>query len=156
MVKLLLVIIACTLAACSAVQWKGSSAAQLAYGNFLTSTLDPSPLAVASASLLASRYPPAQTRITVGPSPRDAFGTALVAQLREKGYAVIEPAPDDKSAVEDSLVLRYVIDQQGTTPANMTYRVLLQVGKETLARLYTERNGQFQPISNWVRGESRR
>jgi hypothetical protein len=154
--KLLVVFSACTLVACSAAGRKLLPPAQRSYGSFLTSTLDPAPLAAASVKMLASKFPPAQTRITLDPPPSDAFGMALVNRLRETGYAVLEPAPGGKSAADGSLMLRYVVDQQGTTQEDTTYRVLLQVGNETLARLYTERNGQFEPISNWVRGESRR
>ena len=107
---------------------------------------------------LASLYPPASTRFNlVQPTP-DAFGTALVAGLRENGFALMEAkagsgstmAADANGAGTGGLELRYLLDRPG---AGDLYRLTLAIGTQRLSRPYMIQHGTPYAAGAWVRKE---
>ena len=149
----------------------GGCATTAPYGNFVPSpvTVDQPPLATEAAKQLAALWPPARTRFALQQPTPDAFGTALVGQLRAAGYAVLEygpatvPAaaraaqgePTDEPAAGVSLTpaalpLRYVLDHD---TGSGFYRLTLWVGTQSLTRAYLEQDGSLMAAGYWVRRE---
>ena len=136
-----------------------------AYGNY-TSGLPAfnQKLAADAIQQLAALYPPARTRFNLAQPTPDPFGQALVAGLREKGYAVEEAKPagaiQPASALEKAasgtekgaagLDLGYVVDQPGT--GNL-YRLTLAVGSQSLTRAYVAQDGSTHAAGSWTRKE---
>jgi hypothetical protein len=109
---------------------------------------------------LVSLYPPASTRFNlVQPAP-DAFGTALVAGLRERGFALMEAQAGSGSTMAadangastgaGGLELRYLLDRPG---AGDLYRLTLAIGTQRLSRPYMIQNGTPYAAGAWVRKE---
>ena len=121
---------------------------------------------------LMAMYPPARTRFDLQQVTTDAFGTALVASMRSKGYALMEykPAPGSPDpatpkgqapvpapaagaiarTLAATLSLRYILDlDQGSN----LYRVTLLLGNQSLTRAYLAQNGSALPAGAWVRKE---
>ena len=136
-----------------------------AYGNYATgSPAFNQKLAADAIKQLAGLYPPARTRFHLAQPTPDPFGQALVAGLREKGYAVEEAKPagatQPPSVPEKAtsgpeqgaagLDLGYVVDQPGT--GNL-YRLTLAVGSQSLTRAYVAQNGSTYAAGSWVRKE---
>lgn len=136
-----------------------------AYGNYATgSPAFHQKLAADAILQLAALYPPARTRFNIAQPTPDPFGQALVAGLREKGYAVEEAKPagatPPPSALEKAtsgpekgaagLDLGYVVDQPGT--GNL-YRLTLAIGSQSLTRAYVAQNGSTYAAGSWVRKE---
>ena len=142
------------------------------YGNFVQDSpaaCDRTMAADAVKRLIAV-YPPARTRFDLRQITPDAFGTALVASLRARGYALLEyqpeqkvqdplepagqaPAPAVAATIKPSipaLTLRYVLDLDA---ASNLYRVTLLVGTQSLTRAYLAQNGSVAPAGAWVRKE---
>lgn len=140
------------------------------YGNFV----DDSPaacdqkMAADAVKRLMAVYPPARTRFDLQQFTSDAFGTALVASMRGKGYALLEykPAPGVQGPATPgdpapaggvigktsaaTLSLRYILDlDRGSN----LYRVTLLVGNQSLTRAYLAQNGSVLPAGAWVRKE---
>lgn len=153
----------------------GGCATTAPYGNFAGSraALDQTSLARDTARQLAALYPPARTRFALQHPTSDAFGTALVGQLRSAGYAVGEAGPGTVSGdaaaapasagvesgravraegtpTAEALPLRYVLDHDAGTGL---YRLTLWVGTQSLARAYQEQNHVLVPAGYWVRKE---
>jgi type IV secretion system protein TrbH len=142
------------------------TAAASTYGNYVTagSAGFNQKLAADTIKQLVALYPPASTQFNVAQPTPDPFGVALIAGLREKGYAVMEsnpvgatqpPAQAEKAASgpETALAgldLRYLIDQQGT--GNL-YRLSLVVGGRSLSRAYVAQNEGAYAAGSWVRKE---
>lgn len=114
---------------------------------------------------LTALYPPAHTRFNFTHSATDAFGAALITELRAKGYAVAEAAKPGSapspSAADDQagngpvssvggIDLRYIVDRQGT--GNL-YRLTLVVGAQSLTRAYVDQNNAIYAAGAWVRKE---
>ncbi|CAD7741927.1 hypothetical protein LMG31886_45350 (plasmid) [Xanthomonas hydrangeae] len=122
---------------------------------------------------LVKLYPPARSRIELKQATPDAFGLALVNDLRAQGYAVVEVKPaganTSEPAASTSVVaaagksatqpptsplsgypLRYVLDQ---FPDSNMYRVIVMVGSQSLTRAYVAQNNTVLPASAWVRKE---
>ena len=121
---------------------------------------------------ITSLYPPAKTRFEIKQATPDAFGTALVRGLRDKGYALLEFDPETAKAAQRTssrpnesapevkvktpvqqgfgLPIYYVFDQFSGT--NM-YRVTVMVGNESITRPYAQENGTVVPMGYWVRKE---
>lgn len=101
---------------------------------------------------LKSLYPPASTQLNIGQpiAKNDSFGGNLIANLRNKGYAVQEYR-EKQPQTTDGLKLRYFID----TPSNQNiYRIQLMVGTDTLTRAYiTGSNNTLVPAGSWARME---
>ncbi len=125
------------------------------YGNFLGNAPVEfqQPLVDAAVKQLAALYPPGRTRLDLQQATPDAFGLALVAALRAKGYALQEFKPAAPAAASGPLPggqpLAYLLDQAGPD----LYRLTLVVGSQTLSRVYVAHQGSLQPAGAWVRKE---
>ena len=101
---------------------------------------------------LESLYPPASTQLNIDQliAKNDTFGDNLIANLRNKGYAVQEYR-EKQSQTTDGLKLRYLID----VPRNQDiYRIKLMVGNDILTRAYmTDSNNTLVPAGSWARME---
>lgn len=149
------------------------------YGNFVENPagLNQQEIASDTVEKITELYPPAKTRFELKQPTPDAFGTALVRGLRDRGYALLEfdpeaakaqqrqqatrstrtapnaeatPAPANPAPTGSGLPLRYVFDQ--FTGTNM-YRVTIMVGNESLTRPYSQESGGIVPAGYWVRKE---
>ncbi len=111
-------------------------------------------LAADAIKQLQTLYPPAQTKFNIGqPVPEtDSFGTALVLQLREKGYAVQTFDPTQPAAVAGLSTL-YTVDKPASSWFAGLYRVQLTVGKAILTRAYTVGNNTAVPAGAWAKME---
>ena len=101
---------------------------------------------------LESLYPPASTQLNIGQPivKNDAFGSNLIANLRNKGYAVLEYS-EKQPQTADGLKLRYLID---APPNQDIYRIKLMVGTDILTRAYmTDSNNTLVPAGSWARME---
>lgn len=104
---------------------------------------------------LAALFPPASTRFNLTHLASDEFGAALLKGLRDKGYAVSEPAPAPAGAKAPAgpqlpstgVPLGYVIDR----PATGLYRVAVTVGKSTLTRAYAANGDALAAAGSWAR-----
>jgi len=111
-------------------------------------------LAADAIKQLQALYPPAQTQFNIGqPVPKnDSFGTSLVLQMREKGYAVQTYDSTQPSAVA-GLNTHYTVDKPASSLFRGLYRVQLTVGKATLTRAYTDGNNRAVPAGAWAKME---
>ncbi|MGC6373698.1 conjugal transfer protein TrbH [Pseudomonas sp. S2.OTC.A_B10] len=109
---------------------------------------------------LVTMYPPALTRWNIMQPTNDAYGTALVALLRGRGYSVSEYAPEgDKkaqpatqAAFKPGVDLHYVVDS--LAPAVDLYRVTVVVAGQPISRAYTpQKNGTVAAAGSWARKE---
>ena len=141
--------LACALAGCA------TPAPVLPTVNFVSINVgDQAKLATDATAELAALFPPAKTTFSwaLAPQPSDAFGAALLADLRQKGFAVHEgPAVVDAAASAvasgaSEVALRYTLDQLGD---GGVYRVVLVTGQQTIVRAYALRDGAFAPIGAW-------
>lgn len=140
------------------------------YGNYAAASLDANKtMADATVAQLVSLYPPARTRFNLQQPTADAYGSALLAALRDKGYSVLEYTPQPQAAPATSasdaatartlaaatstpgLPLSYVVD----SPETMSlYRVTVQVGSQSISRAFVvATNGKLYPAGAWVRKE---
>ena len=135
------------------------------YGNFVPDSPAASDqkMAFDAVQRLSAIYPPARTRFDLQQITPDAFGSALVASLRARGYALLEykstqdpatptgqaPAPSAKSP-GTTLALRYVVDFD---PTSQLYRITLLIGNQSLTRAYLAQNGSAVAAGAWVRKE---
>jgi len=120
------------------------------YGNHLqqSSAASQEQMARDAAQQLSAIWPPAKTRIELHQSTPDAFGTALVRELRERGYATLEFNPAVPPAPSTSVPLRYVLDEAGAM-----YRLTVMLGDQSISRPYKENDGALVPAGYWVRKE---
>ena len=109
-----------------------------------------------SVGQLLALYPPASTYLVLKQPTNDPYGTVLLGKLRGKGYAVME-APAKGSNSGKAAVMAtvgtdfgYVLDQAGAG----RYRVTLNVGTQSISRIYVETNGRLDAVSFWVRKSS--
>lgn len=137
----------------------------LTYGNYAgASAAFNQKLAGDAVKQLVALFPPASTQFNITQAATDLFGSALIAGLREKGYGVMEFAPDSTPALpavadKDASVttknlagieLRYLVDQQG---AGDFYRLVLAIGSQRLTRAYMAQNEGTYAAGAWVRKE---
>ncbi len=146
------------------------------YGSFIR---NPSPafdqyskvMANDVADQIARLYPAASTQFNLRHNANDAFGQALIDNLRSGGFAVLEntsPAnsiftavhsPEDaentsysstkeEAARNNGLALGYIIDQ-----LNDLYHVSILIEDQQLTRAFITQSGQTQPAGLWVRKE---
>lgn len=143
------------------------------YGNFIPPAVavDPQPLAAEASRQLAALWPPARTRFELQQATPDAFGAALVGELRAAGYAVLEASPTAASAAgatdeaQDAAPadpaagfmptpvarpLGYVLDHDA---GSGLYRLTLRVGSQSLTRAYREQDRSLVAAGYWVRKE---
>lgn len=150
---------ACVLVGCAAVP--GATPYDKVYGNHAAA---PAALDQKAASdairQLVSLYPPASTRFDLAQPTPDAFGTALVAGLRERGFALMDAQAGSGSTMAadangastgaGGLELRYLLDRPG---AGDLYRLTLAIGTQRLSRPYMIQNGTPYAAGAWVRKE---
>ena len=146
---------ACVLVGCAAVP--GATPYDKVYGNHAAA---PAALDQKAASdairQLVSLYPPASTRFDLAQPTPDAFGTALVAGLRERGFALMEAQAGSENTMAvngtgtGGLELRYLLDRPG---AGDLYRLTLAIGTQRLSRPYMIQNGTPYAAGAWVRKE---
>jgi type IV secretion system protein TrbH len=112
-------------------------------------------LATDASKHLQTLYPPAQTTFNISqPVPNtERFGTALVFDLREKGYAVQEVSPTPSVDAVNGLNLRYTVNKPASRLYAGLYRVQLTVGKAILTRAYTAGNNTAIPAGAWAKME---
>ena len=139
------------------------------YGNFVPPAVavDPQPLAAEATRQLAALWPPARTRFELQQATPDAFGAALVGELRAAGYAVLEASPTMASAAGATDAapadpsagfmptpvarpLGYVLDHDADSGL---YRLTLRVGRQSLTRAYREQDRSLVAAGYWVRKE---
>lgn len=136
-----------------------------AYGNFVANANESHSrkMAADAARQVATLYPPARTRFNLQQPTPDAFGTALIADMRARGYALLESSPTaaaqprvDSGAVRavppapDTMSLSYVLDR----PADLDlYRLTLVIGEKSLSRVYRAKDAAVAPAGSWVRKE---
>jgi len=136
------------------------------YGNFIKD--EPSAaqnqLAKDSAKQLEKLYSPAKTHLVLQHETPDAFGKALVASLREAGFAVqtfdkhqSKPKPTPHTAQRllpvnpnepVQLELAYILDQAGEAGL---YHLTLFLNQQSLTRLYRLDDNRFIAAGDWVR-----
>ncbi len=128
-----------------------TSTAPTGYGSFVTSSSPANDKVVVDdvVKRLVTAYPPARTRLNLRQSTTDPFGSALVASMRTKGYALGEyqAAPP---AAADAYTFAYVFDQPAGTGL---YRVTLLINNQALSRVYETKDGTIVPAGYWVRKE---
>ena len=112
-------------------------------------------LAADAIKQLQTLYPPAHTKFNIGqPVPKtDSFGTSLVLQMREKGYAVQTVDPTQASEAVAGLSTHYTVDKPVSSLFAGLYRVQLTVGKAILTRAYTAGNNTAIPAGAWAKME---
>lgn len=129
------------------------------YGNHATAPAAlEQKIAIDAIRQLVTLYPPASTQFNLAQPTPDAFGTALVAGLREKGFALMEVqagsgstnAADAHGTGTGGLELRYLLDRPGTGDL---YRLTLAIGPQRLSRPYMIQNGTPHAAGAWVRKE---
>jgi hypothetical protein len=114
-----------------------------------------SSLAADAIKQLQTLYPPAQTKFNLGqPVPKmDSFGTSLVFEMRQKGYAIQEVSPVEPAEPLSGLSLTYAVDRPASNLIAGLYRVQLRVGKAILTRAYTDKNNTATPAGAWAKME---
>ena len=112
-------------------------------------------LAADAIKQLQTLYPPAHTKFNIGqPVPEtDSFGTSLVLQMREKGYAVQIVDPTQPAEAVSGLSILYTVDKPASSLFAGLYRVQLIVGKAILTRAYTAKNNTAIPAGAWAKME---
>ena len=112
-------------------------------------------LAADAIKQLQTLYPPAHTKFNIGqPVPKtDSFGTSLVLQMREKGYAVQTYDPTQPAEALAGLSTHYTVDKPASSLFAGLYRVQLTVGKAILTRAYTAGNNTAIPAGAWAKME---
>lgn len=141
-----LILILMLLAGCASQDMRG----------YYVSTLSPTSsdkVAEDSVKQLSVLYPPATTYLVLKQKTDDPFGTALLGLLREKGYAVMEMPTAGKGQSKAAVMsvvgtdFGYVLDQAG----DGRYRVTLNVGTQSISRIYSESNGRLDAVGYWVK-----
>ena len=133
------------------------------YGNFIDvpEKFDGTVMADDVAGKMVALFPPARTSIKMRQTTLDAFGAALTAALRAKGYALAEFDPDRRTVSlesgapaqpppADNLALAYLVDQPLESGL---YRVTVLINDQSLSRLYQAKDGSLVPAGYWVRKE---
>ena len=112
-------------------------------------------LAADAIKQLQTLYPPAHTKFNIGqPVPEtDSFGTSLVLQMREKGYAVQTYDPTQPAEGLAGISTHYTVDKPASSLFAGLYRVQLTVGKAILTRAYTAGNNTAIPAGAWAKME---
>ena len=121
---------------------------------------------------LTHLYPPANTRFNLQHSSEDAFGVALIQNLRVSGYAVQENKQSNsfrksshhknirrdanKRPVQNKVTVKF---DEGTTLAYIldetsdVYRLTVVVNDQILTRAYRPYKESIYPAGSWVRKE---
>lgn len=121
-------------------------------GNYLNqSTTGFTEVIVDTAKQIESVYLPAKTKLVIQQpiDKSDAFGTVLINQLRQDGYAVQEyvpSAPGKAKPQTDGIGFTYLVDA-----INGYCRVQINIGGYQLTRPFQTQNGQYTPVGVWVK-----
>lgn len=125
------------------------------YGSFLQDPAAVEPqIATDAVSQIAALYPPAKIRFAIQHPTPDPFGTALVAGLREQGYAIQEFNPKHAGGAQGGdtatagLPLRYVLDQAGDP---RLYRLTVLIGDQAISRPYKRAESGIVAAGYWAR-----
>lgn len=122
-------------------------AARLPYGNFVAAErLDFDALAQDASHVLSHSMLPAKTHLRITAAAGDAFGKALDARLRQRGFAIVAEVDE----ADDAPLLHYVVDR--ANEPNL-YRVTLALETATWARPYRYKEGVFEPAGLWTHRE---
>ena len=140
----------------------------------MTADLDRNALVKDSVATLAQLYPPAWTRLKLQQPASDAFGTALVKQLRARGYAIQEAGskpglmqslfpstPEKRGRQEQKKPVEYAPDDPATLPLRYVlaplgpelYQLTITIGTQSLTRPYLHRDGRLAAAGAWIRKE---
>ena len=145
------------IAVAAALNVSGCASTASRGGNHITTaTIDQQALAGEAVKQIAALWPPAKTQLELTQATPDLFGAALVAGLRERGYALMEYSPAPTKAAPTSasqttaIPLSYLLDEAGT-PALV--RVTLTLGSQSITRPYMDQDGKLFPAGYWVRKE---
>ncbi len=130
------------------------------FGNYASASKDSNQkMAEATTAKLVALYPPAQTRLKLLQPSADAYGSALVQGMRDKGYSIQEYTSSDSASKATSaealpgssdLGLRYIVDAPAST--NL-YRVTVFVGTQSISRAFLAQDGKLHAAGVWVRKE---
>ncbi|EBM5962881.1 TPA: conjugal transfer protein TrbH [Salmonella enterica subsp. enterica serovar 16:l,v:-] len=124
------------------------------YGNYSNATMAASSsMAGDTVTHLAALYPPGRTSFSMKQPAKDAFGSALIQQLRSRGYAVKEYTNDGKPQSTLSTAgtsLGYVVN---TVSPNL-FQVTTYIGSASLSRGYiVATDGKAYPAGPWTHEE---
>lgn len=125
------------------------------YGNYSKAGRDlQAVMAIESVDRLAATYAPAKTTMVIGQKVEDGYGGALISQLREKGFAVVEPWKldlDEYQMPDDGKSLTYLINELGAGgDADNIYQVTLRVDTTRISRAFAEVKGEIIPMGFWA------
>jgi hypothetical protein len=121
-------------------------------------------IATDSVQKIAQLYLPASTQFNIVNPESNTFGSALVAGLRAKGYAIKEHSPtansgqkfsgEEQSAALDprlqQMQVGYVLD---AVEGVELYRLSLSIGAQQLSRAYLVKQENAYAAGSWVRKE---
>lgn len=146
------------LAAAAALSLVGCASTASHLGNHITTpNVDHQALAAEAVNQIAALWPPAKTQLDLKQATPDPFGAALIAGLRERGYALMEysptsvSTPQSEASATSALALSYLLDESQTTP--VLFRVTLTIGSQAITRPYMNQDGKLYPAGYWVRKE---
>ena len=116
------------------------------YGNFIEGG-GQAVIATDTVAQLVALYPPAKTSFALAQPPaEDAFGVALVKELRAEGYAISIHTPvKGRQPETDGMKLSYVLDNVGKN-----LYITLRIGEQALSRAYLRRGGELSPAGYWA------
>lgn len=120
-----------------------SGCASNQYGNHLKSEISHAVIRDDVLSLLTERYPPAVTELSLvhAINKKDRFGSSLINEMRQQGYAVHEFGNETSRDVKE---FAYTLDY-----IENFYRITLYVDETRLSRAYVEESGEHVPLSGW-------
>lgn len=106
--------------------------------------------------LLTTLYPPAHTRLTLSRPAHDALGQALLAALRERGYAIEEPELHGRKSTPQDVATGLIFDYRfAPVQGDALYELVVMVGKTHLSRVYMpdSEGATLVPAGHWARRE---
>ncbi|MCS6730427.1 conjugal transfer protein TrbH, partial [Proteus mirabilis] len=116
-------------------------------------------IAVDSVSQLIKVHPPAKTQLIISQKTTDNFGSSFVNELRKRGYSITETYIENKKINNEKknttknntgIPISYILDK--FSDANY-YRVTINIGNQSISRLYENNNNTVIPAGYWVMKE---
>lgn len=139
---------------CAIALLTGCAGAPSRYGSHgVVESASSTAIANDAANQLGQLFPPALNRLDLQQPATDTFGTALIAGLRAKGYAVATYSPPRNGAAAPpakGTPFAYTLTQQGKSN---TYFLTLFVGSQMLSRIYVGENNGAYPAGAWAHKE---
>lgn len=124
----------------------GCATKQGLYGNYAEASLDANKMmADATVAQLVSLYPPAHTRFNLQQPTTDAYGSALLAALRDKGYSVQEHTPQPQAAPATYPGAVPTSTPQGTAPQQLPPQPAAKATPGNLAQPVTPAPAKTEP-----------